>query len=160
MKLALLVVALLLAGCAVQEMPFVSQEQPVAQLEAPQITGFVPAGNVLAGSDTMYLDFNEQDYQMALRNNKRILLVFYASWSPASATEHEHARLAFAELHNADVVGFRVHYKDGEASPADDALALQFDVLEENTKVLLRDGNQEFVSTDEWDKKRYLTELA
>ena len=117
-------------------------------------------GKVLAGTTSPYLEFNKADYDKALKENKKILLYFYASWCPLCKKEQPETMAAFNELNDPNLVGFRVHYNDGEDNNDAKALAQQFQVPYQHTKVIIKDGKQVLKAPDSWDKQRYLTELA
>ena len=117
-------------------------------------------GKVLAGTTSKYLEFNKVDYDEALKEKKKILLYFYASWCPLCKKEQPETMAAFNELNDPNLVGFRVHYNDGEDNNDAKALAQQFQVPYQHTKVILKDGKQVLKAPDSWDKQRYLTELA
>ena len=117
-------------------------------------------GKVLAGTTSKYIEFNKEDYDKALKENKTILLYFYASWCPICKIEQPETMAAFNELNNSNLVGFRVHYNDGEDNADAKALAQQFQIPYQHTKVIIKDGKQVLKAPDSWDKQRYLTELA
>ncbi len=116
-------------------------------------------GNRLAGTTTPYLEFNQEDYEKALKENKVILLYFYASWCPICQAEQPETFAAFDELNNEKVVGFRVNYKDSDTDAAEIALAQQFGITYQHTKVIIKDGERVLKAPDSWDKERYLTEI-
>ncbi len=115
---------------------------------------------ILAGTTSPYLEFNKEDYDKALKENKKILLYFYASWCPLCKKEQPETMAAFNELKDPNLVGFRVHYNDGEDNNDAKALAQQFQVPYQHTKVIIKDGKQVLKAPDSWDRQRYLTELS
>ena len=117
-------------------------------------------GKVLAGTTSKYLEFNKADYDKSLKENKKILLYFYANWCPLCKKEQPETMAAFNELNDPNLVGFRVHYNDGEDNNDAKALAQQFQVPYQHTKVIIKDGKQVLKAPDSWNKQRYLTELA
>lgn len=117
-------------------------------------------GKVLAGSTTKYLEFNKADYDKALGENKKILLYFYANWCPICKREQVDTFAAFNELNDPNLIGFRVNYKDDDDDAGEKALAQQFGVAYQHTKIILKEGKQAGKWPDSWNKQRYLDELT
>jgi len=117
-------------------------------------------GTVLAGKTTPYLDFQKEDYDKALKENKIILLNFYASWCPTCKAEQPEIFSAFKDLSRKNVVGFRVHWRDGEDNDDAVALAEHFGVSSQHTKVLIKNGQKVLKAPDAWNKQRYLDEIS
>lgn len=119
------------------------------------------AGKTLAGTDaTKYLDFNKADYDKALKEKKKILLYFYANWCPICKREQPETFAAFNELKDPDLIGFRVNYRDSDTDADEEALAKEFGVSYQHTKVILKNGERVGKFPDSWDKQRYLEELS
>lgn len=119
------------------------------------------AGKILAGAEsTKYLDFNKADYDKALQEKKKILLYFYANWCPICKKEQVDTFAAFNEINDPDLIGFRVNYRDGDDDESEKALAKEFGVGYQHTKVILKDGQRILKAPDSWDKARYLEELS
>ena len=117
-------------------------------------------GEVLAGTDAPFLDFNRADYEQALAEGKTVFLYFYANWCPTCKAELRNgAQPAFDEL-NGDVVGFRVNYNDGETDSFEEGLAREFGIAYQHTKVIIQGGERVLKSPETWNKDRYLSELA
>ncbi len=118
------------------------------------------SGKVLAGTTTPYIDFNRSDYEKALKEKKKILLYFYASWCPICRAEQPETFAAFNEINDADLIGFRVNYRDSETDADEESLAKKFGVGYQHTKVILVDGERAGKWPDSWNKERYLEELG
>lgn len=56
-------------------------------------------------------------------------------------------------------MGFRVSYNDDEVTPEEKALAREFGVAYQHTKVFIKNGKQVLKAPDGWDKARYLAEI-
>jgi len=133
----------------------------IHDVEGNAMEKFSYTGQVLAGTEaTKYLDFNKEDYDKALKEKKKILLYFYASWCPICKREQVDTFAAFNELNDPDLIGFRVNYRDGDDDADEKALAQEFGVGYQHTKVILKDGQRVGKWPDSWDKQRYLGELA
>jgi len=152
--LALMFLLLLLAACTKPETSQQLVETPESKLE-----GY--SGSLLAGvNSAKYLDFNKQDYEKALKENKKVLLYFYANWCRICKAEQQHTIAAFNQLNDPNLVGFRVNYKDSDTDADEEELAKQFGIPYQHTKVLLVDGKQVLKAPDSWNKERYLKELG
>ncbi len=118
-------------------------------------------GKILAGTESSkYIEFNKADYGKALRQNKKILLYFYADWCPTCRAEQPNTFAAFNEVNDPSLIGFRVNFRDSDTDADEEALAKEFGVSYQHTKVILRDGQRAGKWPDSWDKQRYLDELA
>ncbi len=117
-------------------------------------------GKLLAGTASKYIEFNKADYGLALKENKKILLYFYAGWCPTCRAEQPETFAAFDELDDPDLIGFRVNFRDSDADADEEALAKEFGVSYQHTKVILKDGQRVLKAPDSWGKQRYLDELA
>ena len=116
-------------------------------------------GEILAGTDSLLLDFNQKDYQKALAEKKLVVLYFYANWCPVCIAEFPLMQSAFDKLANDDVIGFRVNYNDNQTDGDEKALAREFGVAYQHTKVILKDGERVLKSPEGWDEARYLSEI-
>lgn len=131
---------------------------PLSQGVQRTVGGYV--GNVLAGSYAPLLEYNKQDYVKALKDGKIVVLYFYASWCPACKAEFPVMQQVFDGLTTDKIVGFRVHFNDPETDDAARALAKQFGVAYQHTKVILVGGKQTLKSPESWDKDRYDSEIT
>jgi len=116
-------------------------------------------GEVLAGTQTVLLDFTSRDYEAALATDKLIVLYFYANWCPICREEFPKMQSAFNELQTGEVIGFRVNYNDDQTDADERNLARQFGVAYQHTKVFLKNGERILKSPEEWDKNRYRNEI-
>jgi len=121
--------------------------------------GTVYAGTVLAGVSTPLLDFQKADYDKAIQSGRLVVLYFYANWCPTCKAEFPLMQSAFNELTTDQVIGFRVNYKDNETDKDEEALARQFGVAYQHTKVFVRSGERVLKAPDSWDKARYTSEI-
>ena len=117
-------------------------------------------GKVLAGSKTQYIEFNKGDFNEALKENKTILLNFYANWCPMCKAEQSEVFAAFGQMHNGNVVGFRVNFKDSDTDSDEEAMAEKYQIVYQHTKVIIKDSKQILKAPDSWDNQKYLDEIA
>ncbi len=118
----------------------------------------IPAVEI-EGAGSNYVIFTQENYEKALADNKTIVLYFYANWCPICKNEQTEIAEAFDELKNLNIVGFRVNYKDSETEKEEEALAKEFGVSYQHTKIIIKDGKQVLKSPDSWSKERYLEQL-
>lgn len=116
------------------------------------------SGAVLAGTKSKLLDFRKADYDAAPAG-KLVVLYFYADWCPICRAEIPRLYAAFDELDNENVIGFRVNFNDGSTDADERALARQYGVAYQHTKVFVKNGQQVLKSPETWEKQRYLAEI-
>lgn len=117
-------------------------------------------GTVLAGTAAPLLDFNKADYEKALTTHKLIVLYFYANWCPICKVEFPQTEAAFNALSNKNVIGFRVNFNDSDTDQDEVALARQFGVSYQHTKIFVKDNARVLKSPESWDTARYLAEIT
>lgn len=104
-------------------------------------------------------DFSQAAFDQAMTDNKVIVLFFNANWCPACQAELPQQTMAFEELTNPDVHGFRVHYKDDQTDDAQTMLAKKYGIAYQHTKVIIKNGKPVLKSPEPWDKARILAEI-
>lgn len=117
------------------------------------------SGTILAGSTSPLLEYNDADYQKAKSSGKLVVLYYYANWCPICIAEFEKTKSAFNELKRDDVVGFRINFNDNETTDAEEALAREYGVAYQHTKVFLQNGERVLKSPESWEQSRYLDEI-
>mgnify|MGYP001570886423 CR=1 FL=1 len=116
-------------------------------------------GNVLAGNVSPLIEFNKADYRRAKAEGKIIILDFYANWCPICRFENPKIISALKEFKSSDVVAFQVHYNDGDVTEEHIALAKEYGINLQHTKVILKDGEVALKSLESWSKDRTVNEL-
>lgn len=116
-------------------------------------------GKVLAGSSSLFLEFNKTDYEKALSEEKIIFLDFYANWCPICRAEAPAIHEGFEGLTTDKVIGFRINYNDSETDSNEKALAKQFNITYQHTKVILKMGKEVLKSLDSWNKETFSKEI-
>ena len=115
---------------------------------------------VLAGSTTPYIEFTQEAYDKALKENKTIVLYFYANWCPECKIEQKETITAFNELKLDNVIGFRVNYKDSDTDDNEVNLAKENGISYQHTKVIIKNSKQVLKAPDRWNKERYINEIT
>lgn len=116
-------------------------------------------GTVLAGKSAPLIDFNKADYDAAVKSDKLVALYFVANWCPICKVELPKLYAAFNELTIDKVIGFQVNYNDSDTDSNEKALASQFGVAYQHTKVFLKNGQRVLKSPESWSKEQHLSEI-
>jgi len=117
-------------------------------------------GALLAGKSAPIFEFVKSDYEKALQTDKLIVLYFYANWCPICRKEQPALMAVFNERTKTDIIGFRVNYNDTATDADEIALAREFGVAYQHTKVFVKKGTQVLKSPESWTKDRYILEIA
>lgn len=131
-----------------------------ASTNTEQSTPNIFTGEVLAGRLSPYFAFKQADYVLAQKQNKIIVLNFYANWCPECRVEAPVLKSGFDGLTREKIVGFRVNYKDPETDSDEKALADQFRIPYQHTKVIIKDGKEVARFSDAWDAATFKVEMA
>lgn len=130
--------------------PAVQPLQEESTTSAQTQNGYV--GKVLAGTTSPFLEFKREDYNKALSENKIIVLNFYANWCPICRAEAPAIHEGFNSLTTDRLVGFRVNFNDSDTDKDEEALAKDFKIPYQHSKVILKNGKEFSRSLDSWDK--------
>ena len=125
--------------------------------ESKTIPGY--SGKVLAGENSPYLEFNRADYDKAQASGKIIFLDFYANWCPICRAEAPILKSGFDNLTSEKIIAFRVNFNDSDTDADEKALAKQFNVPYQHTKIILKGGKGIDRSTDQWNKETFDKEI-
>jgi thiol-disulfide isomerase/thioredoxin len=117
-------------------------------------------GIFLGGDTALYLAFNKEDYERALKEGEIIMLNFYADWCPICRAEAVPLIEGFNALTNENIIGFRVNFNDPDTDDAEKALAKEFSVPYQHTKIILRDGKEIARYSTKWSKEDVLSKLG
>lgn len=144
--------------------PAVSQksESTPSALPDQQAGKTIPGyqGKKIAGNIAPFLEFHQADYNKALKEDKVIVLNFYANWCPICRAEEPTIHEGFNSLSSDKVIGFRVNYNDSDTDADEKALAKQFKITYQHTKVILKKGQEFSRFLDSWDKTTFDKEIG
>lgn len=140
-------------------LPF-PENPAVGEKEVETLNSSSYAGALLAGSAAPLLDFAKADYEKSKASDTLVVLYFYATWCPICKKEVADALYpAFNELTDERVIGFRVNYNDTDTDSDEKALAREFGVGYQHTKVFVKGGTRILKSPEGWDRARYIREI-
>lgn len=152
------IVFFLLQNTSVKTESNIDTTSPKEENRMNKIDGY--EGNVLAGTTTPFLEFNQADYDKAIADGKIIFLNFYADWCPICRAEQPELFEGFNTMDLENVVGFQVNFKDANTDDTEKALAQDFQIPYQHTKVILLNGNEVFKETVQWDRENLVETLT
>jgi len=92
---------------------------------------------VIDNRPSLYKDYSKEDYDMALAEKRVLVLYFTSNWCQECQKQDKVNNELFNELTSEGVVGLKIHVLDSETTTETDALAKKFDVIKEQTFVVL-----------------------
>ena len=106
-------------------------------------TGDAMAGDVAAMQKSFYIPFTKAEYEKAKAEGKVIWLEFYANWCPTCAQQKPVNEKTFASAEMpSGVAGFQVNFNDSDTDVDEIALAREFGITYQHTRVVLgAEGN-------------------
>ena len=123
---------------------------PESRMKEPGLVG---------GGVSRYYDWDKAKFDQAVADGKTVYLEFSADWCPACQAQEPELIAGFAELNDPNVIGFKIHYKDGQSTDEHNALIQQYQIAYQHTKVVLKDGKQVLKSPEAWTKDKFLEEM-
>lgn len=115
-------------------------------------------GEEVEREGALFYNFDEAEYLKAVEEGKVVVLYFYAKWCPTCIQEFPYMEDYFKDAPEG-IVGFRVNFNDGDTDEKEEALAQEFGVAYQHTKVVIKDGERVLKSPEQWSKNRYSEEL-
>jgi len=118
-------------------------------------------GELIAGNgELVLLDFLQSDYDKAKAEGKNIVHYFYATWCPICVNEIKNATIpAFNKAEVNNTVAFIINYNDSETTSEERAIASEFGVSSQHTKVFVVDGDVTVKDPQSWREEMYIDEL-
>lgn len=115
---------------------------------------------LLAGEKSPYYRFEKSHFESSLQQNKIIFLNFHADWCPICQSEKPGILAAFNELNNENVVGYQVHYNDGQTTEDDKEMAKKYGITYQHSKIIIgKDGNIALRSLEVFSKEKIINEI-
>ncbi len=128
------------------------------QMAEMEKEGMMEGESMMASAST-YMDWDKDAFDQAVKEGKIVLIDFAADWCGICKKEHPQLMAGFEHLNDPRFVGFRVHYKDALTTPEHDALAQQYQIPYQHTKVVIKDGKVVLKSPEAWTADRVVSEL-
>ncbi len=109
---------------------------------------------------SVYKSYSKDDYDIALKEKRVILLFFTSNWCKECSKQNDLNNEAFSELKDLGTLGLNIHILDSETTTETDALAKKFGVTKENTFVILdKNGAVSFKFTGELSKDGLISKI-
>ena len=140
--------------------------EQIAQMEKDEMMekdsapeGRMMEPGLIGGGTSRYYNWDKAMFDKAVAEGKTVYLEFSADWCGICQKQEPHLIAAFSELNDPNVVGFKIHYKDDQTTPEHAALAQQYQIAYQHTKVILKNGKQVLKSPEAWTKDKFLQEM-
>ena len=102
---------------------------------------------------TDYKRYNQVEFDTAVSQGKTVILNFYADWCPTCAQERPAVQEVFSE--QTEIVAFEVHYRSSSTTPEETALAREYGITAQGTKVILRPNSEVEKIIGHWTKEEW-----
>lgn len=91
-----------------------------------------------------YEPFTKEKFEAAKASGKKIFLNFYADWCPICGQQEPIVVQSFEseQVNNAELIGFRVNYRDNQTDSDEEALASQYGISYQHSHVLLSETGE------------------
>jgi len=86
---------------------------------------------------SVYINYSKEEYDKALLENRITVLFFTSNWCMKCNDQDTINSEVFDSLNKEGVVGLKIHILDSETTTETDALSRKFDIIKENSLVIL-----------------------
>jgi thiol-disulfide isomerase/thioredoxin len=143
---------------AMMEGEWAPEEMAAMEKEHAEKEAMMEKG-LLAGDISKYYVWDKAMFDQAVADGKIVYLEFSAEWCPACQQQEKDLKVAFEQLDDPDVVGFRIPYKDSRTTEEHTLLAKQYGIAYQHTKVIIKGGKTVMKSPEAWSVERFLSEM-
>lgn len=84
-----------------------------------------------------YINYSKENYDTAILENRILVLFFTSNWCVKCGDQDLINKNVFDGLSKEGVIGLKIHILDSETTTETDALAKKFDIVKENSLVIL-----------------------
>lgn len=84
-----------------------------------------------------YINYSKENYDTAILENRVLVLFFTSNWCVKCGDQDLINKDVFDDLSKEGVVGLKIHILDSETTTETDALTKKFDIVKENSLVIL-----------------------
>jgi len=107
-----------------------------------------------------YFRYDKAHFEKSRAEGKVIFLDYHANWCPICARENPKILAAFNQLDNENIVGYQVHFNDGETNKDDIQSAKDNGITNQYTKVIIdKNGITVLKTLEILDTNRIINEL-
>lgn len=128
-----LIASLLVFGCTQQ-----ADRQNAAETTPKQADYY----NVELPSNASYIPFDKSTFNAAKAQGKIIFLEFKSDWCTTCRTLKPLIEKAFSKTNNSKVIGFEVHFNDGQTTADEKSLAREMGVFVQHTHIILNNKGE------------------
>lgn len=106
-----------------------------------------------------FVKYTKERFEQAVAEKKVIVLDFAANWCLDCLREEPELRKGVMELKSPDVIVLKIPYTDSDTLPEHTALAQQYQIAYQHTKVIIKDGAVVLKTPEVWTAGRFVAEL-
>jgi len=115
--------------------------------------------SLIGGTISKYYEWNKTKFDKAINEGKTVYLEFTANWCAICQKQMLHLKAGFEELNDPNVVGFDIHYNDDQTTDEHRALAQQYQIAYQHSKIVIKNGKVVLKSPEAWTKDKFLEQM-